>query len=315
MTALDPIFAAIAADATTGPGPFEGSVPDARRRLTEAITAHTDTGIRELVGSTSPAVAYAGGQQVPVRITAPRDAPAQRVVVFVHPGGYALGSAELADDTCRRLSLQLDAVVIAVDYRLAPEHPFDAILQDVVTALRWTRRHRDELAFPESPIVLVGESSGANLAAAASQIAPEGIAVQVLVVPGPDLEAMAELTDVPGAMLTVADLSRILELTFSCDRATAWQFPASAARGEHLENSPPTVVALAGYDPTVTIGRSYADALSASGTTVTLLEFDAVFHAFLGFAHISPAAADAFSAVSAATLTLLDELEGTSHAH
>lgn len=111
----------------------------------------------------------AGGHEIPVRVYRPLGVDeAAPVVVFAHGGGFVFGTLNSHDDFCRRMSRGLDAVVVAVDYRLAPEHRYPAGMEDVHTVARWVRDHADELGADTDRLVLAGDSAGGNLAACAA---------------------------------------------------------------------------------------------------------------------------------------------------
>jgi acetyl esterase len=305
MNALDPVLAEIAAVAASGPDALEGDPMDARARLAAAIASTPDVESRD---ATTPAVDRTISHdeiEVSIRVTAAKDRTPELIVVFLHGGGYVLGSAELADDISQRLARELSAVVIAVDYRLAPEHPFPAALEDAIAALRWIDANRTGFAAADTPVVLVGESAGGNIAAAASLEAGIDLAAQVLVVAGPNFQAIRDASDVDGSMFSVASVTRIVDHAFAGDWDTAGAYPASAAASPCLGDAPPTLMALAGCDPTAPVGRAFARQLEAAGVEVDVLDFDDMFHPFLGFAHISPGAAKAFSQICDRTRALL----------
>lgn len=305
MTELDPVLAAIAAGAAAGPGTFAGSPDEARARLAKAITDHRDPLNEQRVDRITVEQATHSGHVVPVRISWPKTASRHPVVVFVHGGGFALLSAELCDDITTRLCEELDAVVVAVDYRLAPEHPFPAAIDDVVAAVHWAYREASRLGGSPDRVVLMGESAGANIAASVSVLVADEVplAQQVLVVPSPDLAAGSQVADIEGSMLRVTDMVTIRQYYLGGDMALGAAFPASAMASSELHRSPPTVIALAGFDPTAPVGAAFSRRLEELGVRVTLLTFPTMFHPFLGFAHVSPGAAEAFSAICAHVLT------------
>lgn len=299
MSDLDPVLAGVAAGAMSGPGAFAGSPEEARARIAEAITKNRDPLNEQRVDRISVECAEDAGHEVPVRISWPKTAEDHPVVVFVHGGGYALLSAELCDDISTRLSEELDAIVVAVDYRLAPENPFPSAIEDVAAAVRWACREAVRLGGSPDRVILMGESAGANIAASVSVLVAGEVALaqQVLVVPSPDMAAGLQVTDVAGSMLRTADMAMIRQYYFGDDMALASAFPASAMASTELHRSPPTVIALAGFDPTAPVGAAFARRLEEAGVPVKVLRFPTMFHPFLGFAHVSPGAAEAFSQI------------------
>ena len=302
---LDPVLAEIVRATHDLPTTMSGSVEAARSRLSQRLAEAPDLGVREMVGHTDHSVAIIGDRCVGVRITRPLGDDARLIAVFAHAGGYALGSAELFDDTARRLCLGLGAIVVSVDYRLTPENSIDEAVDDVVLAAQWAAREPSLRGASNIPVVIVGESAGANLAASASIILDD-LAAQLLIVPSPDLTSYANLTDVEGSMLPLEDLSAILQHAFGESLEGVDRFPASAPHGR-VEGSPATIIGIAGVHPTATVARTHAGALRAHGIPVQVFEFDSLFHPFLGFVHLSGAASNALDALCEATL---DDLKG-----
>ncbi len=215
---LDPELAAVvsAMRAANAPPPFSGTPEQARERMRRAIMASRERFQLRVVGALEDALAEFGGAHVPVRIYRPQDArPGLATVVFFHGGGFVLGSVELMDDVARKLCRDMNAVVVSVDYRLAPEHPFPAAHDDALTATLWAIRNVAALGGDVSRIAVAGESAGGNLAASTAltlRDRGERLAAQLLVVPGVDLardtaRIEAKRNDFP--MLSPSDLRDI----------------------------------------------------------------------------------------------------------
>jgi acetyl esterase len=287
-------------------GLFAKGVAEARRVVAANIEAAPDEEARALAGPTDEMVAMHGGLEVPVRVTRPPGSP-MGVVIFLHGGGYALSSAALSDDICRRLSVGTESVVVAVEYRLAPEAPFPASFHDAIAATRWALASRTELSGRSVPVLLVGESAGANIAASVGIEVGQALAGQVLVVPSPDISAWRGLEAIDVADISPGDLADIVQVAFGGDWDSAATYPASAAASAAIGSSPRSVVALAGLDCTAPVGHRYAELLSQHGVAVEELSFPAVNHLFFGLAHIAREAREAFDDVCVAARRMLTE--------
>lgn len=295
---LDPQLAGIVAGmrARQAPAPFSGTAEQARARLTQAIMAARQGVTLPIVGQVDDEWIAQGGRRIPVRIYRPHG-PAGRhpTVVFFHGGGFVLGSIELMDDIARKLCRDVDAVVVSVEYRLAPEHPFPAAHDDALAATEWALRHATRLGGDPGWVAVAGESAGANLAASAALLlAREGtqLAGQLLIVPGVDMardtaRIEAEGRDFP--MLTPADLRDIVRLYMGGRGDQAAAFPPSPLRAANV-NGPPAVIAVAGHDPLHGEGLAYARRLRDADVAVQLLSYDDMFHPFFAFFEVSASA-------------------------
>ena len=131
---------------------------------------------------------------VPARLYRPSDEVGLGLLVYFHGGGWVLGSVDGHDDVCRALANRSGAAVLSVDYRLAPEHPFPAALEDALGALRWAHQHATELGADPHRLAIGGDSAGANLAAVVAQLAPVPLRFQLLVYPVTDARGGTPLT-------------------------------------------------------------------------------------------------------------------------
>ena len=311
---LDPQLAAIVAAirAAKAPAPFSGTPDEARERMARAVMAGRAHGTLPAVGNIEDALARAEGLVVPVRIYRPIDAAMPLpTVLFFHGGGFVLGSVELMDDIARKLCGDLQAVVVSVEYRLAPEHPFPAAHDDARAATLWVLEQVQALGGDAQQVGIVGESAGANLAASTALTLRDrgpGLAAQLLIVPGVDLardvaQIAASGRDYP--MLSANDLAEIARLYIGNTPTYAMQMPASPLRANTLVGAPPTVIAVAGHDPLRDEGLVYAQRLRADGVPVQVLDFPDMFHPFLGFFAKSDAAQRAFESACKAFVGLL----------
>ncbi|WP_235210318.1 alpha/beta hydrolase [Caballeronia sordidicola] len=311
---LDPELAAVvsAMRVANAPPPFSGTPAQARERMRCAIMAARERFPLPIVGAVEDALAVFDGAHVPVRVYRPQEAQTGLpTVVFFHGGGFVLGSVELMDDIARKLCRDMHAVVVSVDYRLAPEHPFPAAHDDALTATLWAIRNVSVLGGDESRVAVAGESAGGNLAASTAltlRDRKERLAAQLLVVPGVDLardtlRIEAKRSDFP--MLSPADLRDISRLYMGSNSAQAGMFPPSPLHATAFSGLPPAVLAIAGQDPLCEEGLAYAARLDAAGVPVEVLRFEDMFHPFLGFFEVSVSARRANDEICRAFAALL----------
>lgn len=225
------------------------------------------------------------------------------VVVFLHGGGWIGGSLDSFDEPCAVLAKRVGAVVVSPDYRLAPEHPFPAAINDTMAALRWVTEHIGEYGGDPSRIAVGGESSGANLAAvAALRARDEGgphLCAQVLVTPLTDPMAETEsrrifaggpiLTSELGARMVSLYLGDLTHVT------SPWVAPALAA---DLSGLPPALVITMEVDPLRDEGEDYASALVEAGVPTVCRRFDGLFHTAYSLSGAIPRVAEIQEAIS-----------------
>ncbi|MFI6873595.1 alpha/beta hydrolase [Streptomyces sp. NPDC050400] len=233
-----------------------------------------------------------GAPEIPVRIYVP-DAPegtatARPVVVFFHGGGWVLCGLDSHDGTARGLCRDADAVVVSVDYRLAPEAPFPAAVEDAYAALCWVAGHAAQLGADAGALTVAGDSAGGNLAAVVALLARDRggprIARQVLVYPVTDARQTSASfgANAAGYFLTAAACVWFREQYLGPDGDPAHPH-VSPLLAENLAGLPPAHVVTAGCDPLCDEGRAYAKALRDAGTEVTESRFPRMFHGFFGF--------------------------------
>ena len=221
-----------------------------------------------------------------------RQAP---TILFIHGGGWVTGGVDSLDYLCANLCDRLDVAVVAVDYRLAPDHRFPAALEDCYTALTWmTARAR-------GPVVVVGDSAGGNLAAALCLLARSrggpAIAHQTLIYPGLDatLESPSMSIRIPG--MDRADLAAMLQHYLGDhDRRDPFVSPIHAADHRGL---PPALVVTADWDLLRDDGARYAECLRAAGVAVRYVNYPDMPHAFLSIPKLCGGAAGALADIVA----------------
>ena len=219
-----------------------------------------------------PAVAAPAGRALPA-------------LVYLHGGGWTIGDVDTHDVLCRSLCVEAGCVVLSVDYRLAPEHPFPAAFDDTLLAFRWAAGRAAELGIDATRMAIGGDSAGGNLAAAAC-LALLGDAVrpafQLLIYPATDQRAIApsHSSNAQGYLLTSDSIQwfRGHYLPSAADW-TDWRASPLLARSH--AGLPAALVLTAGFDPLRDEGLQYADALSAAGVHAEYVCFERQIHGFL----------------------------------
>ncbi|MAI35224.1 MAG: hypothetical protein CBE00_11980 [Planctomycetaceae bacterium TMED240] len=257
--------------------------------LRDAMESRFPDREREPVSSVEDRAVVGPHGDVPVRVYRPELKDTPPVLVYFHGGGWVLGSLETHDAICRALANAARCVVIAVDYRLAPEHPFPKGLQDCQAVVRWVREASEELAVDGERVAVGGDSAGGNLAAAVANCNRDENAKplchQLLVYPVIDAERAtgSYRENAEGYLLTALGMKMFWDLYLG-DSAASKSALASPARAADLTDLPPTTVITAQYDPLRDEGEIYAERLKAAGNQVALRRWDGVFHGFVGFA-------------------------------
>jgi acetyl esterase len=235
----------------------------------------------------------ARAHRIPIRLYNPATSNTLPALVFIHGGGWALGSIATYS-LCRYLANGIPAAVISVDYRLAPENPFPAAVHDVYMVLQWVGSHATEVAGDTKRLVIAGDSAGGNLATVAALITKQRggvpIAYQVLFYPSTDISR----TGYPsykefgtGHQLTRRAVESFRK--FYLPRRQDWTNPyASPLRAPDLQGLPRTLIVAAGCDPLRDEGKEYADRLRAAGVDVTYVLEPDMIHGFLGFFNYVP---------------------------
>ena len=223
------------------------------------------------------------------------------LVVYFHGGGFALGSLDMGNWICGLVAASVGAVVVSVDYRLAPSHVFPAAVEDCYAGLAWAAGNAAELG-ATGRIGVMGESAGGNLAAVSCLIARErggpAISHQALIYPATDMTRAAPATADPHApFLSAAEISayKRLYLGPDGDPANPWASPLLA---DHA-GLPPALIQVGEHDPIREDGVRYAAALRAAGVPVRFTEYVGMTHGFVNFPGLSRAAHQAMAEVCA----------------
>ncbi len=229
------------------------------------------------------------------------------LLVFYHGGGFLYGDLDTHDGVCRILCRHAGAHVLAVDYRLAPEHPFPAAVDDARAALRWAYANAQRLGADSSRVGVGGDSAGGNLAAVVSQLAARdggpAPVLQLLIYPVTDFTVRRRSRDLfgDGFLLTDAEMKWFEDQYLGAERAKANDPRASPLLAADLSGLAPAFVVTAAFDPLRDEGEAYADALRAAGTPATLRRFPGFIHGFINGAGVSRTSRDAVVEIAGAT--------------
>ena len=226
---------------------------------------------------------------VPLRLyrpLVPEAATMLPVLVYFHGGGWTIGDLDTHDVLCRQLCAAAGVVVVAVDYRLGPEHRFPAAVDDSVAATRWVRREAAALGIDGTRVAVGGDSAGGNLAAVVAlsmrEAGDDALAFQLLIYPATDQRAGApsHTSNGQGYLLT-RDSIAYYRGHYIADPAQWADWRVSPLLAADLTRLPPALVLTAGYDPLRDEGLQYADALSAAGNRVQYVCFERQVHGFI----------------------------------
>jgi acetyl esterase len=297
--------ALLASMAAAGSPPFEAMTPQDARAMA-----------KQFVGAMAfPPSAVAQVEEVDLpgqragRLYRPSTRSPLPALLYLHGGGWMTGDLDSHDDICRRLCHGIDCLVLAVDYRLAPEHPFPAAIDDCFAALRWLHNHADELGVDRDRIVVGGDSAGGSLAAVIAVAARDGllppVAYQMLLYPVTDLSTEHPSYDRTqnGLPLTSATM-RWFKQAYLSGPSDAYDWRASPLLVPSLAGVAPAFVLTVHHDPLCDEGRAYAMRLVDADVHVTHVHFSQHIHGLVSMGAIirdAAAAIDmAVAAVSAA---------------
>ncbi|MEP7282706.1 MAG: alpha/beta hydrolase [Rubrivivax sp.] len=249
----------------------------------------------------------------PVRAGADAGAAAATpaVLMYFHGGGWVIGDLDTHDVVCRSLCAGSGAAVVAVDYRLAPEHVFPAAVDDCIAATRFVQREAASLGLDATRLAVGGDSAGGNLAAVVSlalrDAGEPAPLLQLLIYPGTDQRAGAASHQSNGqGYLLTADSIDYFRGHYLPDRAT-WTDPrASPLLAPDLSGLPPALVLTAGFDPLRDEGRQFADALSAAGVPTQTVCFERQIHGFITMGRVLAEASLALDLCTAALRRAFD---------
>jgi acetyl esterase len=286
-----------------GDPPLEESTPEAVRALRRSrlrpATVELDE-IRDL-----------DADGVPTRLYRPSADPGLGLLLYVHGGGWVLGDLDTHDHLARAVSAASGCAVLCADYRLAPEHPYPAGLDDAFTVARWVAAHASRLGCDPHRLAIGGDSAGANLAAVVTQ-SGSPFRFQLLVYPVADARGGTASYEAQkdGPWLTRAGMEWFLAHYLSGGRGSPDDPRVSPllAPDDALARSPRTLVITAGLDPLRDEGEAYAARLAAVGVETELSRFEGMFHGFFTFPEQLD---DGRRAIEQAARALIDALDVT----
>ena len=223
------------------------------------------------------------------------------VLLYLHGGGFTIGNLETHDSLCRQLALRSGAAVVALDYRLAPEHRFPVAVSDAWAAMKWLAAHADSVGLDGTRLAVGGDSAGGTLAAVCAIHARDSkltLRGQLLITPGTatQADAASHTTFAQGYLLEKKGIAWFFDHYIDAANRGDWRFaPLNAS---DLEGVVPACVILAECDPLVDEGLAYADRLRAAGVTVALELYRGVTHDFIKLGRVIPEALSAQAAAS-----------------
>jgi len=240
------------------------------------------------------------GTELALRVLLP--SPAVRGVIgYLHGGGWVLGSLEEFDCLARNISIRTGCAVVMVDYRLAPENPYPAAVEDAAAALAWLGTHAEDIAGAAAPLLLFGDSAGANLAIGAALGDSQGrgspLRALVLAYPITDCDfTTASYVDPDNQLLMGVETMRWFFGHYAPE--SLWPRPdVSVLRARDVSTLPPSLILLAEHDPLRDEGQALADRLRSAGVPVEDHVFQGQMHGFLGLINVLPGADDAVSVI------------------
>jgi acetyl esterase len=240
------------------------------------------------VAQVSDRLIAGSGSEIPIRIYTPDGEGPFPVIVYFHGGGFSIGSITSHENITRSIARAASCVVISVEYRLAPEHPFPAGFDDAYTAVEWVAENAGQFNGDGSRLAVAGDSAGGNLAAAVSIKArdEEGPAISLQIL----LYAPATLAETDfesrqnfaGYILTEESGAKILGYYLQ-DKGHVTNPYVSPLLAESHSGLPPAYIMTAGFDPLLDDGKKYAERLDDAGVPVTYHNFESMLHGFLSF--------------------------------
>lgn len=255
--------------------PFEELPPSEARALYSAgqiPSTEVVHEIREIMAGTIPCRLYRPSAQTNLGL-----------LVFFHGGGWVIGDLNSHDGVCRSLANKSGHAVLAVDYRLAPEHKFPAAFDDCVTALQWAYNNAESLGIDNTRMAVGGDSAGGNLAAAVALTEVVPLKFQMLIYPAVDMrmESPSINENANAPILTKSVMTWFVDhyMNSDADRLNMSASPIVAS-DELLKRMPPAMVITAQFDPLRDEGEAYGKRLVENGVSATITRYNGAFHGF-----------------------------------
>jgi acetyl esterase len=239
---------------------------------------------------------------IPVRVYRPTDAVGAPLVCYFHGGGFVSGSVDAWDGVTRRIAKEAGAVVVSVDYRLAPEHRFPIPLDDCHAAVVWAVANAEVLGADGARVAVAGDSAGGNLAAAvALRARVEGppLQAQALIYPviSPECSSPSMVENAEGYLLTTDSMRAMWDWYLGPDGDANDAF-AAVDKAADYTGLPPALIITAEYDPLRDEGEHYASLLDGFDVDTTVTRYDGMLHGFFGLREIVPESGQAVGEVA-----------------
>lgn len=278
---------------------WELTPPEARSAIKEVFRGMEDEPV-EIYRVEDRSIPSVNGS-VGIRIYTPRKTNGGEsfpVLVYFHGGGWVVCDLDTHDGICRFLARNADCVVVSVDYRLAPEHPFPAAVEDALETTQWVLQHAMEVGGDSGRVAIGGDSAGGNLAAVVAQQrrlqSLQNPAFQLLIYPALVLEAMfpSHTEYGRGYFLDREELEWFTR-QYLRNESDARDVRASPGLAEDLRGLPPALIITAGFDPLVDEARDYAERLERAGVSVEYTCYEDMIHGFVSMPNLTDRAAEA----------------------
>jgi acetyl esterase len=251
---------------------------------------------------------------IPLRLYRPEATPDPApALIYVHGGGGSIGDLDSHDTVCRAIAAQTPCQIVAVDYRLAPEHPFPAGFSDVLAVLNWIAGNAAALGIDRSRVAIGGDSAGGGMSAAACLDARKsgvGLRAQILIYPSTDNTPEARFwpsriqnAEVPP--LTAATLKWFASKYLLAGDVNLRDWRLSPLHAESLASLPPALLLTAEFDPLRDEGKAYADRLRSSGVPAVYRNFPGQIHGFIEYGGVLSAANEAILEIAGFLRTYL----------
>ncbi len=304
---LHPQIQAVLDTAAASGQPAPADMPVAEGRLAFIERAASANLPKAEIAEVVDRTIYAPGGSIPIRLFRPSGAAETGlpVVVFFHGGGWRLGNLDTHDPQCRALAEGAGCLVVAVDYRLAPEHRFPAAVDDAWAVVQWVGANAVSIGADPARIAVAGDSAGGTLATVVAQLAREAggppLARQIMVYPVLDArtDTASYARYAEGFNLTRAAMVQIFELYLEKPEDAA-DLRASPLRAADLSGLPPALIIAASHDPLVDEGVAYAKQLRDAGVAVDYHAFEGYVHGFFGWGAVVDGAGEAIDLCTAA---------------
>lgn len=306
--AMDPevqqLLAAMAQDA----GQASGSADLQQQRASYATVGARLGGAPPPMAQVTDLFALADQGQIPLRQYRPASLAAglQPGLIYIHGGGWVMGDLDTHDIVCRRLAQACGCTVVAVDYRLAPEHPFPAGPDDVIAASRWIHANAEALGIDRACLGIVGDSAGGSLSAVAclahrDQLDPP-LCCQVLIYPGTDNTRQgstrhSRIEQAGTPPLTGPEMQAMID-QYLPEEADTYDWRASPLLAKDHTRLPPALLITGGYDPLRDEGVAYAQALVDGGVEVLHRHFPGQIHGFIEMGGVLSAVEEAMQVIA-----------------